>query len=177
MQPELTCALHHHHHFSLWRCGAVLGGGARSLGSALPLQFGSDQRAVWWGASARKMRPAPPTYSAHDGRPELTCVCHHFGCGEGVRAGWWCSFLGVGSPTAVRIRPAGGVVGRIHTCYSVCTTHTLHTRWAARTNLRVPSFRLWRRVRAGWWCSFLGVSSPSAVWIQPTGGVVGRVRT
>ena len=60
-------------------------------------------------------------------------------------AGWWCSFLGVGSPTAVRIRPAGGVLGRIHTCYSVCTTHTLHTRWAARTNLCVPSFRLWRR--------------------------------
>ena len=145
MQPELTCALHHHHHFSLWRCGAVLGGGARSSGSALPLQFGSDQRAVWWGASARKMRPAPPTYSAHDGRPELTCVCHHFGCGEGVRAGWWCSFLGADSPTAVRIRPAGGVVGRIHTCYSACTTHTLHTRWAARTNLCVPSFRLWRR--------------------------------
>ena len=64
---------------------------------------------------------------------------------------------------------------------AACNPQIPHTQGAARTNLRVassPSFQfveMW--CCAGWWCSFLGVGSPTAVRIRPAGGVVGRVRT
>ncbi len=67
--PHVLFGLHHPHTphtvgsqnkpvraiISVVEKGCVLGGGARSSGSARPVQFGSSHRAVWWGASARNM--------------------------------------------------------------------------------------------------------------------------
>ena len=79
-RPHVKCRLHHPHthtrhvartnlrvpSFRFVEMGCCAGW-CCSLGSALPLQSGSGQRVVWWGASARNMQRDWPTTAGGGG--------------------------------------------------------------------------------------------------------------